>query len=212
MEVKRTMGESPSELVFENEPAETVQVEPESEGAELGSSRSIGPYLWRIFREVFLTALPAVIIALLINTFVAQAMIVEGPSMSPNLHFPQRVIVERVMYQFVREPRRGDIVVVSLPGQDEPLIKRVIGLPGETVEVRNGQVFIDEELIEEEWITRQGGPNYPAEVVPPNHVFVMGDNRGNSRDSRAFGPVSLDQIVGRAWVIYWPPEDMGLVH
>lgn len=209
------MGKYPPELEIDGEWSEEAQGAFELEGAEPGAEpealRPVGPFVWRIFREVFLTALPAVIIALLINTFVAQAMIVEGPSMSPNLHFPQRVIVERVVYELLREPRRGDVVVVALPGQDEPLIKRVIGLPGETVEVRNGQVFIDEVQIEEEWITRQGGPNYSAEIVPPDHVFVMGDNRGNSRDSRAFGPVHVDQIVGRAWIIYWPPEDVGVV-
>jgi signal peptidase I len=149
--------------------------------------------------------------ALFINVFVAQAMVVQGPSMQPNLYYDQRVMVEKLTYRFVHGPRRGDVVIVDLPDEEEPLIKRVVALSGEMVEVRGGQVFIDDQLLEEPWMTQQGGPNYPATLVPPLHVFVLGDNRGSSRDSRSFGPVSVDQIVGRAWLVYWPLDQVKLV-
>jgi signal peptidase I len=131
--------------------------------------------------------------------------------MQPNLHYAQRVMVEKITYRFLHGPRHGDVVIVDVPGEIEPLIKRVVALPGETVEVRGGQVFIDGQHQEEPWTTRQGGPDYPPTLVPASHVFVLGDNRASSRDSRAFGPVSIDQIVGRAWFIYWPPDQIKLL-
>jgi signal peptidase I len=168
--------------------------------------KGIRRFLLGTLKEAAGTILPAVLIALFVNVFVAQAMVVHGPSMQPNLHYDQRVMVEKVTYRLIHGPRRGDVVVIDVPGEDESLIKRVVALPGETVEVRGGQVFVDGQLQEEPWTTRQGGPDYPPTVMPPLHVFVLGDNRGSSRDSRSFGPVSVDQIVGRAWFIYWPPD------
>jgi signal peptidase I len=168
--------------------------------------KGIGRFLLGALKETAGTVLPAVLIALFVNVFVAQAMVVHGPSMQPNLHYDQRVMVEKVTYRLMHGPRRGDVVVIDVPREDEPLIKRIVALPGETVEVRGGRVFVDGRLQEEPWTTRQGGPDYPPTVMPPLHVFVLGDNRGSSRDSRSFGPVSVDQIVGRAWFIYWPPD------
>jgi len=169
--------------------------------------------LLQLVREVLETVLPAILIALLINVFVGQATRVEGQSMEPNLHTEQRLVVEKLSYRF-HGPQRFDIVVIRVPSQgDALLIKRVIGLPGETVEFREGQVYIDGELLDEPYVrqtTRMGRTG--KVVVPPLHVFVMGDNRNHSNDSRSFGPVPIDNIVGRAWLSYWPPEDAGLVH
>jgi len=132
--------------------------------------------------------------------------------MEPNLHTDQRLVVEKVSYRF-HGPRRGDIVVIRVPSQgEELLIKRVVGLPGETVEIRDGRVYIDGQLLDEPYAsgsTRQG--RTAQVVVPPLHVFVMGDNRDHSNDSRAFGPVPIDNIVGRAWLSYWPLRDAGLI-
>jgi signal peptidase I len=172
---------------------------------------TVGHTLLRVVWDVASTIIPAVIIALFINVFVAQAMVVEGPSMQPNLNYGQRVMVEKITYRFLHGPRRGDIVIVDVPGEDEPLIKRVVALSGETVEVRGGQVWINGELLEEHWTTHQGGPNYPSTLVPPLHVFVLGDNRGSSRDSRSFGAVSVDRLVGRAWLLYWPLDKIKIV-
>jgi signal peptidase I len=162
-------------------------------------------------RELAETIIPAVLIAVVINLFLAQATQVLGQSMEPNLHTNQRVVVEKVTYRFFHGPKRGDIVVIKLPGQTEMLIKRVMALPGETIEVRNGEVFINGEKVQESWAIRQGGGSYGPKTIPPLHVFVMGDNRGASNDSRNFGPVHIDHIVGQAWFSYWPREYVGFV-
>lgn len=168
-------------------------------------------WLLQALREVAETVIPAVIIALVINLFLAQATQVLGQSMEPNLHSSQRVVVEKVTYRFFHGPRRGDIVVIDLPGQTEMLIKRVVGLPGETIEVRSGKVYIAGEQIDEPWTVNPGGSNYGPQTIPPLYVFVMGDNRGASNDSRSFGPVLIDHIVGHAWFSYWPAEYVGFV-
>ena len=191
--------------------AESEDFYPEPGAGEYGRTPGVGRLLLRILWDVVSTVLPAIFIALFINVFIAQAMVVRGPSMQPNLHYDQRVMVEKVTYRFFHGPRRGDVVVVDVPGEDEPLIKRVVALSGETVEVRSGQVFVDGRLLEEHWTTQQGGPNYPSTIIPPLHVFVLGDNRPSSRDSRSFGPVSVDNLIGRAWLVYWPLEQMKLV-
>jgi len=188
-------------------PLEETEAEHEPRGA---GSHAL-PWLLQALRELAETIIPAVAIALVINLFLAQATQVLGQSMEPNLHTSQRVVVEKVTYRFLHGPRRGDIVVIDLPGQTEMLIKRVMGLPGETIEVRGGEVYIDGEKVEEDWTTRQGGGNYGPKTIPPLHVFVMGDNRGASNDSRNFGPVHIDHIVGQAWFSYWPPEYVGFV-
>jgi signal peptidase I len=173
--------------------------------------RPVLRWLLRAVRELAETVIPAVIIALIINLFLAQATQVLGQSMEPNLHTAQRVVVEKVTYRLVHGPRRGDIVVIDTSDQAEMLIKRVIGLPGETISVQQGRVYIDGEELEEPWTVNLGGPNYGPKTVPPLHVFVLGDNRGASNDSRSFGPVSIEDIVGRAWFSYWPLEHVGLI-
>jgi signal peptidase I len=158
--------------------------------------------------ELVITVLPALLVALFINVFVAEAALVEyGPSMQPNLYRGYRVMTEKISY-LVHLPRRGDVVVADRPGNEVSLIKRVVALPGETVEVRNGHTFINGQQIEEPWVTHFGGPNYPPTVVPPDHVFILGDNRSNSRDSRSIGPVSVDTIKGHVWLVYWPLDQI----
>lgn len=177
------------------------------------SGSAKGPWLLRMFREVLETILPALLIALLINVFVGQATRVEGQSMEPNLHTDQRLVVEKLSYRF-HGPQRFDIVVLRLPNQGEDLlIKRVIGLPGEVVEIHDRQVYINGEPLYEPLINKDTSPGRKEAItVPPLHVYVMGDNRNHSNDSRSFGPVPIDNLVGRAWLSYWPPEDVGLVH
>ena len=191
------------DLDWEPDQAATgIEIEERSGGV------SVGHFLLRALWEVISTVLPAVLIALVVNTFVVQAMVVQGPSMQPNLQYDQRVMVEKITYRLIHGPRRGDVVVLDVVNEDEPLIKRVVALAGETVEVRKGQVFVNGELLDESWATRPGGPHYQSTLVPPLHVFVLGDNRASSRDSRAFGPVPVDQLIGWAWVIYWPPDQI----
>jgi signal peptidase I len=164
----------------------------------------------RTVREVLETLLPAILIALLINVFVGQATRVEGQSMEPNLHSNQRLVVEKLSYRF-HGPQRFDVVVLKVASQgDELLIKRVIGLPGETVEIQDGRVHVNGTPLDEPFLvtdTRAG--RHSRVVVPPLHVFVLGDNRNHSNDSRSFGPVPIDNIVGRAWISYWPLQELG---
>lgn len=160
-------------------------------------------------RELVESVLPALIIVLVINVFLAQATRVEGQSMEPSLHDNQRLIVEKMTYRF-RAPARGDIVVLRPPQQSsEPLIKRVVGLPGERLEIDDGRVYIDDELIDEPYLNQPTWGTLEPIFIPEEHVFVLGDNRRASNDSRAFGVVAFDDIIGRAWVRYWPPTDVG---
>lgn len=158
--------------------------------------------------ELFTTVAPALIVVLFINVFVAEATVVkDGPSMQPNIYRGERVLMEKISYH-LHPPRRGDVVVAERPDGEIALIKRVIGLPGEVIEVRQGHVWINGEPLDESWVAYFGGPGYPATRVPDDCVFILGDNRPNSRDSRAIGPVPLSTIRGRGWMIYWPPSEI----
>ena len=162
-------------------------------------------------RDAAGTIIPAIVIALLIHVFLAQATRVYGQSMEPNFHTNERLVIEKMSYRF-HGPRRGDVIVLRDPsGSPELLIKRVVGLPGERVTLANNKVFIDGDLLDEPYLNQptQGGAR--SWVVPPLHVFVMGDNRSASRDSRIFGPVPLEELVGKALFRYWPIVGVGPV-
>lgn len=163
-------------------------------------------------RESLESIIPALIIVLLINAFLAQATRVEGQSMEPNLHNNERLIIEKVSYR-LRPPERGEIVVLHIPGRESsaPLIKRVVGLPGESVEIHDGKVYIQGKVLDEPYLTQMTYGNMPARVVPPDHVFLLGDNRNASNDSRFFGMVPFEEIVGRAWLRYWPLDGIGII-
>lgn len=171
----------------------------------------LGRMLYGLLVEVVDAVLPAFVIAVLINLFVVQGTYVHGQSMEPNLHSDQRLIVEKVSYR-LRGPRRGDIVVVRVQGHEMPPIKRVIGLPGETIEIREGHVWIDGQSLDEVYLADIVQQDYGPYTVPSQHVFVMGDNRNVSGDSRMFGPVHLADVWGRAWLSYWPPQVFGFLH
>jgi signal peptidase I len=154
--------------------------------------------------EFITTIIPAVLIALFINVYIAEAAEIEaGPSMQPNLYAGYRVMTEKISY-YLHAPRRGDIVVVERPGNEGNLIKRVMGLPGETIEIRDGHTYINGEPVEEPWIVNFGGRDTATTRIPEGHVYIIGDNRPVSRDSREIGPVEIDTIIGRAWFVYWP--------
>lgn len=168
-------------------------------------------HLGRILWEALTAVVPALLIALFINVQVAKAVeIKDGPSMQPNLYQGYRVMIEKVSYRF-HLPKRGDVVVVDRPGEEVSLIKRVMGLPGETVEVREGHITINGQKIEEPWVHYFGGPDYGPAKVPDGYVFVVGDNRRESRDSRVIGPVATSTIEGRMWLVYWPLNKITLV-
>ncbi len=135
---------------------------------------------------------------------------VEGFSMEPTFHNGELVIVNKLAYRFSL-PERGDVVIFHYPrNPKEEFIKRVIGLPGEQISVRNGKVFINGQELEEPYIASP--PNYTLEaIVPEGTVYVLGDNRNNSSDSHNWGSLPLDMIIGKAVFVYWPPSNIGLV-
>lgn len=163
--------------------------------------------LIKLLWELTSVVVPALLISLFINVYVVEAVEIEmGSSMEPNMYVGNRVMTEKISYRF-NSPQRGDVVVADVPDQEAGLIKRVIALPGETVAVRQGHAYINGEMLNEPWVTHFGGPDYPATLIPDDHIFILGDNRPVSRDSRAIGPIPLENITRRAWLIYWPiPE------
>jgi signal peptidase I len=185
------------------------------------------------FRELPGLILIAFVLALLIKTFLVQAFYIPSQSMEPTLLVGDRVLVNKFIYGF-REPRRGEIIVFENPRLDEPdrnplsafwywiieglgvssdpekdFIKRVIALPGETIEVNRGRVFVDGKRIEEPYVNEERDrSDYGPFTVPKGHLFVMGDNRANSQDSRsALGPIPRDKVVGKAFILIWPPSN-----
>lgn len=166
-------------------------------------------------REILETILLIGAIYALVNLATVR-FIVEGPSMQPNFATGQVLVVSRLNYMF-STPQRGEIVIFNAPGQppdEPPYIKRVIGLPGETVEIRDTKVYVNGVELFEPYI------NEPCEAgrcanrtweLGEGEYFVMGDNRNHSSDSRAFGPVTRERIIGEALIRYWPPQDWGLV-
>jgi signal peptidase I len=178
------------------------------EDSEATQDTSGGPKIISWLRELAESILPALAIVLVVNVFLAQATRVEGQSMEPNLHNNERLIIEKLSYR-IRDPQRGDIVVIKRPSSSEPLIKRVVGLPGDRVEVREGKVYINGQAYKEPYLDQETWGSYGLETVPEEHVFVLGDNRRASNDSRSFGVVPYDDIIGRAWVRYWPLEELG---
>jgi len=154
-------------------------------------------------REVIQVVFPALIMALTIHLFLAQATIVYGRSMEPNLSERQRLIIDKFTYRF-RAPHRNDIVVINRPEMDELLVKRIIGMPMEKVEIRDGYVYINDQRLPEPFPHDQYPQNIPPYTLGPVQYFVLGDNRGNSNDSRSFGPIFREDIIGRVWFRYWP--------
>lgn len=157
----------------------------------------------------------ALAVALIVKTFLIQAFYIPSLSMYPTLHKGDRVLVNKVSYD-LHDVHRGDIVVFERPpGQEsdiKDLIKRVIGLPGETIEAHDGRVYIDDKEIEEPYLVDGvTTENLPRQTIPEHKIWVMGDNRGNSADSRVFGPISEDTIVGRAFIRVWPLPDVSLM-
>ena len=158
----------------------------------------------RVLREFVAALLPAVVITLFINVFVARAaMVDDGPSMQPNLYVGYRMMTEKISYRF-HEPQRGDIVLAKSTEENIILVKRVIGLSGEEITVRNGHAYINGDVLDEPWVVHWGGAGYPATIIPDGHVFIIGDNRLQSRDSRAIGPIPIENIQGRVVFVYWP--------
>jgi signal peptidase I len=213
-------------------------VEPSSDVRTAPPQKSAASGVGRALREIIETLVLAGIIFLAVRMVVLNFR-VDGDSMLPNMHNEEMLLVNRNAYASLDlgpigevlpgsddaadddrfypfdPPQRGDVIVFNPPtNSNKPYIKRVIGLPGEQVTFRGGSVFINGIELDEPYIedaTRCGGNSQCDLVVEPDSVFVLGDNRENSSDSRVFGAVPVDRIIGKAWVTYWPPSDLGFV-
>ena len=170
----------------------------------------------RLVRDIFLI----VVVFILFGVFAVQPVVVEGTSMLPQLNDGERLLVNKLVYYKIQAVswghlERGDIVVFWFPKEpDKSYVKRIIGLPGEIVEVRNGKVIIDGQELQEDYLDiehNQSLPTFPAKRVDDHHYFVMGDNRDNSSDSRYWGLVPEKYIYGKAFFRYWNPSRMGFL-
>lgn len=164
-------------------------------------------------REYVETLVGAAILALFIMTFVARAFTVDGPSMLPTLEDGQRLLVDRLTYRF-QDPQRGDVIVFRYPANPrQHFIKRIIGVPGDQIVISRGTVYVNGVALEEPYINGPMFGSFGPVVVPPDHYFVLGDNRNNSEDSRdrRVGFVPRELIVGRAIWRYWPLADMSVL-
>ncbi|NEZ64055.1 signal peptidase I [Leptolyngbyaceae cyanobacterium CCMR0082] len=160
----------------------------------------------------------AMTIAVVIRLFIAEPRFIPSNSMDPTLHIGDRLLIEKLSYRF-HPPHHGDIVVFEPPPQlqaigyrpEQAFIKRVMGLPGDTLAVRQGQVYRNDQPLTEPYIL--AAPNYEMTpvAVPDNTVFVMGDNRNDSNDSHIWGFLPIENIIGHATVRFWPPDDLGTV-
>jgi signal peptidase I len=148
-----------------------------------------------------------------VRPFVVEAFWIPSASMVPTLKYGDRVLVNKFIYRFT-EPERGDVIVFkSVQGDDQDLIKRVVGVPGDEITVRGGRLFVNGEPQREPYVNKKFPDRsfYAPTTVPKDHVFAMGDNRANSQDSRVFGPVPKENIEGEAFLRFWPPDRIGLL-
>ena len=196
--------------------------------------RSFGRSAARGVREIAETIILALLIFLLVRA-VVQNFQVDGGSMEPTLETGWYLLVNKAVYWEInletvnkflpfiepgddpiryvfRGPQRGDVIVFKAPGQQRDFIKRVIGEPGETVQIRGGIVYIDDQPLTEPYIKALPSSDFGPVVVPAECYFVMGDNRNNSSDSRGWGAVPKGNIIGQSWLTYWPFSSFGLVN
>jgi signal peptidase I len=184
-----------------------------SQAESLPRPRLQFPNSLQTLREIGETIALIAVIYTLVNLASAR-FIVDGPSMQPNFKTGQFVLVSRVNY-LLGEPQRGDVVVFKFPGNpQEDYIKRVIGTPGDTVEIRSALVYVNGVQLDEPYINEPCLPSHCVDNVwklGADEYFVMGDNRNHSSDSRAFGVVKRNLIIGEALLRYWPPQYWGIV-
>lgn len=165
----------------------------------------VGNFLGEPLKNFLQEFADVVIAAFFIIFFIAQSFIVDGHSMEPTLHNRERLIAEKIFYYFAG-PRRGDIVVIKDPIEHNRYwVKRIIGVEGDSIEIKNGVVYLNGSKLAENYVAEPIAiPREATYEVPKGHVFVMGDNRNNSNDSRFVGPIPVNDIMGHAILMYWP--------
>lgn len=185
-----------------------------------GANKKAKNEIWEWIKAIAI----ALVLVFLIRWLLFKPFIVDGPSMQPNFHTGERVIVNELLYN-IRQPQRGEVIVFHVPEEDRDFIKRVIAVPGDTVTVDGDVVKVNGQQISEPYIqaavqqAHAKGTNYnslmnfPNDMnketkVPAGKIFVMGDNRSDSTDSRKLGFINLKEVIGRADVIFWPVNDM----
>jgi signal peptidase I len=171
--------------------------------------------LGAFFMDILEVIVLAVGIFLIVYLLILRPHKIKGQSMHPNFPDAEYLLTQKVTY-YREDPKRGDVVVFKPPISEDEFIKRVIGLPGETVAVVNGKVFVNDKELKEDYIkVETSGGDFLREgtkyTVPAGNYFVMGDNRPHSSDSRAWGPITKKAISGKAWLIYWPLNLAGFV-
>lgn len=163
----------------------------------------------RLLIDILETLILSVLLFAGINAVSARIR-VDGFSMEPTLKSGEFVIVNKLAYK-LGDPKPGDVIVFHYPRDPEQeYIKRIIGLPGDHVRISNGKVYVNNQLIEEPYIAAP--PMYEtAWDIPENTLFVLGDNRNNSSDSHNWGPVPMENVIGKAFFVYWPPTNWGAI-
>lgn len=179
-------------------------------------SAKSGKYSMKQFlRDILEVIVPAVILYLIISTFFLQSREVPSASMVPTIEVQDRFLLNKTAYWF-HKPKRFDIVVFMPPeaaGSKTAFVKRIIGLPGETIKVSQGVVYINDKPLDEPYIKpdRTADYEFGPYIIPDDHVIVLGDNRQNSHDSHVWGPLPLKNIEGHAWWRYWPIDRMSII-
>jgi signal peptidase I len=167
--------------------------------------------VWRSTYDFAKTLVIAFLLAQLVMVSVAQAFQVEQYSMEPTLLPHDRVLVNKFLYR-LRSPERGDIIVLRYPRDPgRNYIKRIVGLPGDKIQIVDGHLLINDARVQELYVNNTPTGDYGPETVPADSFFVLGDNRNNSEDSRAFGFLKRSLVVGQAILIYWPPNRIRLL-
>ena len=173
---------------------------------------------WRGWQENLTLIAIALTLALLIRTFIAEPRLIPSESMYPTLHTGDRLVVEKVSYRF-HPPETGDIVVFQTPPElqrrgydkNQAFIKRIIGRPGEVISVANGKVYLNGQPLQEDYIAEPPNQPFPTVKIPEDEFFVMGDNRNDSNDSRYWGFLPQQNLIGRATFRFWPLDRIGLI-
>ncbi len=195
------------EIVRDSETAVSVdsQADEVSSACETGKSNSLKAF----FKDIVLCMAQVLILTFIIINFVGRVSVVQGQSMYPSLDTNNRIIVNLFVYHF-HNPARGEIVIFKCPeNESKDYIKRVIGLPGEELEIKDSVVYIDGKELKEPYIKYPFPHDTMKKIkLTDDEIFVLGDNRGNSEDSRVWGPVHKKLIKGKAVMRFWPPESL----